>query len=104
MTNTGNGQPRWFFVDCSGKVLAEIQAIIDRAIAAGEGEQYALALEAIYDRLRKVPHNVGEMLFRLPALQMMVYLGAVYPLTVDYGIIEEKPIVVIRVMKDIKNL
>jgi hypothetical protein len=38
----------------------------------------------------------GAPLYRLPALRMQVRHGIVLPVAVDYGVSEDRPIVVIR--------
>jgi len=101
MSETGNGN--LFHVEASGKVLGELNAIRLRAKKAGKGQRFLAALRAIHDRLQKNPKEFGEPLFRLPALKIVVYVGIVNPLVVQYGVHEEKPLVLLRGINDISK-
>ena len=74
-------------------ILKQIQA---EEIKKGKGKQFLDALRALNDRLRNDPKGFGEALYRLPALNQVVYVAVVTPLIVHYGIHEEKPLVFIR--------
>jgi hypothetical protein len=58
-----------------------------------------LVFREIADRLQLDPLNLGEPLYRLPALGMQIGSGAIRPLAVDFGICENKPLVFIRTVK-----
>jgi len=52
-------------------------------------------------RLKLDPTALGEPLYRLPALRMLVYTVVVRPIAVDFGVCTDRPMVFI---KDIKLL
>jgi hypothetical protein len=99
MTGSGNGH--LFRVDSSGHVRKHLKSLAAAATAAGRGPAFAAAFAALYDRLRKDPKNVGEALYRLPALKLTVYLGVVSPLAVHYAVHDDKPLVILKWAQDL---
>ncbi len=92
-----NGTPRpRFSVSQAGYSSAGFQAILDEAISVG-GEQIVLdTYEGIVDRLENDPGQFGEPLYHLPKLKLAIRCAAVAPLYVEYGLHDEKPVVLVR--------
>jgi len=61
-----------------------------------EKARIAEALEQIVERLEADPHEVGEPLYRLPGLRMQVRTVVRRPLSIDFGVCEDQPIVFIK--------
>jgi hypothetical protein len=80
-------------------VKADLRRFHKELMEQGEGEAFLAALRQITARLRTDPHAFGESKFRLPALNLTVYQGIIRPLAVTYGIHEQRPLVIIRVVK-----
>jgi hypothetical protein len=94
MSVSGNGH--FFEVRSSRYVLDGLKRIRDEEIENGRGERFLEVLRAIHDRLRKDPTSFGEPLYRLAALKLVVYVGILSPLVVQFAIHEEKPLVLLR--------
>lgn len=82
-------------VHCSGAVAETIYRAHAKA-SAEDKERIAAALEQIVESLETDPYEVGEPLFRLPAMRMQVRTVVVRPLSIDFGIYEDQPIVFIK--------
>ncbi|HEY7159073.1 MAG TPA: hypothetical protein VH575_34335 [Gemmataceae bacterium] len=54
------------------------------------------ALRHIYQGLQRDPTILGEPLYRLPAMHMMVRTVVVRPLALDFAICEDRPLVFIK--------
>ena len=63
------------------------------------GEAINASLRTILDRLQKEPDRLGEPLYRLPALKLLVYQVIVSRLVVDYAVHEERPLVLLKGVK-----
>ena len=57
------------------------------------------ALRNAVDRLQTSPRAFGEPLYRLPALRMQVRCGALGPLSIDFGVCDDRPLVFIMAVK-----
>jgi hypothetical protein len=102
MSVSGNGN--LFKVHGSKRVLNILKDLQERATESGRGEQFQAALQAMYDRLRKNPKGFGEPLYRIPALKLVVYLGVVNPVALQYAVHDEKPLVFLKWAEDISLL
>jgi len=89
----GNGQR--YEVHCSGAVAKSIKQLQVGASPALR-KQIAIAFQTIVEKLQVAAHEVGEELNRLPALKMQIRAVVVPPLTVVFGVCENKPHVFIR--------
>jgi hypothetical protein len=94
MTNPGNGPV--YQVKLSKKIVKAIKELHEQAATQGRGQRYLASLETIHHRLQKDPRNLGEPLYRLPALKLLVYQAIVSPVAVHYGVHEEKPLVFLK--------
>jgi hypothetical protein len=92
----GNGQPIVYKVDYAAKIGERIKALHLQAANKGQGHKFIRALRAILTRLRENPRELGEPLYRLPLLKLVIYQAVIAPVVVDYGVHEEKPLVFIR--------
>src|SRR5262245_38401094 len=96
MTGQGNGQSPVYDVRQSEQTKRELLKLHSQAAQRGEGKRFVAAARQILTRLRTDPANLGEPLFRLPALKLAVYHVVVAPLVVEYGVHDERPLVFIR--------
>jgi hypothetical protein len=62
----------------------------------GLGQRFIDALKAVDHGLRRSPREFGDPIFHLPALKLSIYIRAVFPLVVDYGVHEQFPLVIVR--------
>jgi hypothetical protein len=99
MSTQGNGPPLVYSIHLTGKTRELVKQRFLEAVQAGRGPRFLAALRMIVERLRREPHRFGEPLYRLAALKLLVYHGAIAPVVVDYGIHEEKPLVFIRAIQ-----
>jgi hypothetical protein len=80
----------------SGLVKAQLEALHSQAAQLGKGKAFVATLRRVVERLRRDPLEFGEPRYRLPALKLVVYQGAISPLVVDYAVHAEKTLVFIR--------
>jgi hypothetical protein len=96
MATEGNGQPISYKVDYSADLKNKIKSLHAQAASTGKGHQFLDALRAILKRLRENPKEFGEPVYHLPVLKLTVYQAILAPVVVDFGIHDEKPLVIIR--------
>src|SRR5262245_14482505 len=97
MSTGGNGQS--YEVRLSQATRVRIKQLHLQAAQQGKGTEFIRAFREIIDRLRWDPHTFGEPLYHLPALRLQIRQGVIQPLSVDYGVHEQKPLVFIRGVK-----
>lgn len=90
-----NGTPE-FKVVISQSLRQLVEQLHRIAFESGIGSQFIVALQAIDEGLRHAPLQFGDPLFRLPALRLTVYIRAIFPVAVDYGVHEQFPLVIVR--------
>jgi hypothetical protein len=90
------GEPAGYRVSYSGRVRQRVVelAAVARARARGDGEEYLAALQEFDRRLRVYP-QFGDPLVDLLAEAGQVRLGAVPPLAMRYGVLEEQKLVLV---------
>lgn len=98
MSGESNGSTT-YQVALMGTVKADLKRFHQDLMVQGKGKAFIEALSKLNERLTKNPHEFGEMLYRLPALKLMVHQGIVTPLVVTFGIHEELPVVFVHVVK-----
>ena len=91
--------PPRFQIIASGAVLAEFREVHRRATLQGQGKALIKAARKIIEGLRSDPVSVGEPLYPLPNLRLLVCVAIVSPLLVYYAVHEEMPLVVIQGFK-----
>jgi hypothetical protein len=99
MTRQGNGQPARYEVTTSEQIKATIKKAYRAAVEARTGPHFLSTLRHIYERLRRDPHGLGEALYRLPALHLIVCHVLLSGVAVDFAVHEELPLVFIRGVK-----
>jgi hypothetical protein len=97
MSPTGNGDPR-YRVTTPGAALAAIREIHRRARELGVAPAVLAALRTINRRLQDEPTTFGEPLYPLTTLQLYVRHAAVRPLSVTYGVHQQRPLVIVLQM------
>jgi hypothetical protein len=90
-----NGE-RGYRVHFSAVIAAELKRLQRRAKQEGRGKELLAALAQLYQQLRQDPNGVGEPLYRLPSLRLIVRTVIVRPLTVDFAVCEDRPLVFIK--------
>jgi hypothetical protein len=96
MTLQGNGQPLFHEVRFAGQAKAEVVELHRKAAEQGRGHIFLDALRGIYHWLRNDPEQFGEPLYRLPALQLVVYHAVASDLIVDYAVHRERRLVFLK--------
>jgi hypothetical protein len=96
MTPQGNGPQRLYDVRMSEQTRSTLEQLHLRARAAGRNKHFLSALRRIIERLQKEPLTLGEPLYRLPALGLLVCQAVVDFVVVDYAVHDQKPLVFIR--------
>jgi hypothetical protein len=96
MSSQGNGPPARFKVDMSAQTREALKQLQQEAIQSGKGAGFLSSARMIIARLHTEPRELGEPLYRLPALKLLVFQAVIPPLVVDYAVHEEIPYVFIR--------
>jgi hypothetical protein len=86
-------------VDFSGVTAEAIRPLQRRATKEGRGPEFLIALRAVVDRLHRDPTTFGEPLYRLPKLWLQIRCAVVRPLSVDFGVSEDRRLAYIKAMK-----
>ena len=90
-----NGSPAYDVI-FSSLQLQRIVELHDEALKRGLGEEFLAVLKVVQEQLRTAPATFGDPLYRLPAAKLIVYVRAIFPIVIDYGVHQEKPVVFIR--------
>ncbi len=90
-----NGSPE-FKVVLAHHLKLQADQLHDVAQEQGLGTDFIDALKQIDLALRRDPRGFGDPLFRLPALKLTIYIRAVFPLAVNYGVHDKLPLVIVR--------
>jgi hypothetical protein len=88
-----------FRLELSGAIAKTIRRLQRQASAEGRGKQFLRAIRRIIHRLRTNPANFGEPLYRLPILRIHIRCAAIRPLSVDFGICEDQPLVLLKAVR-----
>lgn len=78
------------------------QAFLDlqrQASREGRGQDLLQATRDVYERLSRDPNEFGEPLYRLPNLRMQIRCAAIKPLSLDYAVCEDRPLVFIKAVR-----
>jgi hypothetical protein len=98
MPNAGNSDRR-YEVHCSAVTAAELRQLQREAPGVSRKKAIAAAFREVIRRLQFDPNDVGEPLYRLPALRLLVRTCSVRPLGVVFAVSEEYPLVFIKAVK-----
>lgn len=99
---TPNGTPP-YRTEFTGPAEADYLSIFQAASSAGVGRDILLAMRDILARLRLDPNVFGEPMYHLRAMKMAVRKAAIAPVYVEYGVHDDKPVVVIRRVRWLGN-
>ena len=102
MSSLGNGRFT-FRVSISHKVANHLKQILENAEAAGMLDEFISALKEINQRLQNDPEVFGEQLYFLKAMALHVRLGAIWPLSVTFGVNIAARLVFLGTVKSLKD-
>lgn len=94
MANSSNSQE--YSVESTDFAVAQFRQLARTAIMRGRGRELARAMVRAQKRLRKAPFEVGEPLYRLRHMKMLICRAVFPPLFIEYGVHEDRPVVIIR--------
>src|SRR4029077_7162715 len=83
----------------SEAIALTIRHLQRQASREGRGKDFLGAFRKAVDRLQSSPRGFGEPLYRLPALRMQVRCAVLGPLSIDFGVCEDRPLVFIMAVK-----
>jgi hypothetical protein len=89
---TSNDSPS-YQVSVSANVAEAVKQLAKAAASTGRRVAFLASFQKIHQRLQNHPSKFGEIRFRLHALKMGYYIGAIAPVAVQFAVHEEKPIV-----------
>jgi hypothetical protein len=98
MPSSVNGEHP-FQLEISEVIAEVIRGLQRQAKQEGRGEAFLLAVKKMVKRLHRNPTNFGEPLYRLPVLRMQVRCGIIRPLSVDFAVCEDRPLVFLMAVK-----
>ena len=96
---SSSGEGGGYEVHNSAAIARAFLELQRQAAQQGRGEELLRAARLVYDRLRQDPNELGEPLYRLPALRMQVRCAVIRPLSVDFAICEDRPLVFIKAVR-----
>jgi hypothetical protein len=88
-----NGGP--YEIVHSGAVTKALRQLCRQATQEGRAEAFLAALEQIEHRLGHTPNRFGEPLYRLPALRLQIRCAVIRPVSVYFGVHEDRQLVFI---------
>ena len=83
----------------SGLIAEDFLQLQQEATQQGRGEDLLRATRAVYERLRLDPNEFGEPLYRLAVLRMWVRCAVIRPLSIDFAVCEDRPLVFIKAVR-----
>jgi hypothetical protein len=95
MSSPTNGE-RLYRLEFSAAIAQAFRQLLRQAIREGRGQQFRHAIRIVFHRLARKPNEVGEALYRLPALRLRVRSVVVRPLAVHFAVSEDYPLVFIK--------
>jgi hypothetical protein len=95
MTGRNNGESTRYQVTYSGVIAKVVQELRYEAFLLGRQQQFDNALRTVLRRLKADPWNFGEVVQPLAHLKLKVHVASVFPVTIRFGIHEDKPLVII---------
>ena len=94
---TSPGGP--YEVHNSGQITQAFLHLQRQASREGRGQDLLHATREVYKRLSRDPNEFGEPLYRLPNLRMQIRCAAIKPLSLDYAVCEDRPLVFIKAVR-----
>ena len=93
-TSSGNGHS--FKVEFVSFAMAQLRQLAQRAIFRNQGQVLAKSIREAVNRLKTDPIGSGEPLYRLHHMKMLICRAVFPPLFIEYGVHEDRPVVIIR--------
>lgn len=103
MKPSGNGRGNFRRVIVSAAIRKEIEQCHDQAVQDGWDSEFISTLEVINFRLRNDASSIGEPLFRLPGLKLLVCHAVLKRVAVAFGIHEQFPLVFLKGISVLKR-
>jgi hypothetical protein len=91
--------PALYKVVCAEVVLREFEELHHRAAWLGVDKAFLHAAKRIMEKLQSEPMVLGEPLYRLPNLDLVVCVGGVPPLLVYFAVNEARRFVIVQRFK-----
>lgn len=91
-----NGEGPIYQVDFTDAAIAQARQVAQRAIYLNRGWDVAGALRHIIRTLKAAPREFGDPMYRLRKMKMRVYSATHPPLYIQYGVHDERPVVIVR--------
>jgi hypothetical protein len=88
-----------YTVIASGSAKAALVHLLQKALSKDLHQEVLASAKTIIVRLEADPSGFGDPSHRLSALRLLVHTAIVAPLTVTYGVHEDKPLVFISEFK-----
>ena len=98
MNRPGNGAPE-YEVYCSRAMAKAIKQLHRKATSERRGPSMLAAFRQAVESLQQNPINLGEPLYRLPALRLQVRTLVIRPIAIDYAICTDRPLVFVKGVK-----
>src|SRR5260370_13910060 len=98
MLPLGNGEQS-FQVGLSQAIALKVRQLQRQAWRQNRGKEFLRAFRKAINRLQRSPRAFGEPLYQLPALRMQVRCAVLGPLSIDFGVCEDRPLVFIKEVK-----
>src|ERR1700730_14916751 len=87
-----------------GKVREKLKEILQKAKKVGKLERCAQALLEMNRRLAQDPLGLGELKATLRRMNVLVHVGFVRPLLVEFGVQEQQRIVFVKRIEAVTSL
>jgi hypothetical protein len=92
-----------FHVDMSGETRRQIKLLFKQATVENRPDAFLAAFKQIIERLEQEPHELGEPLYHLQALQVQIRTAIVLPLSVNFSVSHVHHLVIIRNISLLSN-
>lgn len=87
-----------YTIHASNAVKEEFRVLRRQALRQGRNKAVTKAFRQIIKQLERDPRRAGEPTYRLPAMRAQIRTIVVQPLVVDYAVLDDRPIVFIKVV------
>lgn len=98
MASPTNGEHP-YRISFSGALAESLRQLQRRASREGRGEDFLRAVRSAVERLWNDPTTFGEPLYRLPVLRMQLRCTVIRPLSIDFAVCEDRPLVFIKAVR-----
>ncbi len=94
MTDSTGG--RTFSVDITGQARAQLRVLLRHGIYGSNEGELIQAVERAIAKLKADPRGVGDPIYHMRKMRMVIHHLVERPLYFEYGVHELEPVVVIR--------